>query len=132
MGTRTVNILIVDDEQRTCAYVAKILSRRGWHVDTALDGPHALDLAGKTKYDAVVLDYRLPGMDGAEVCRRIREAQPEVRGVFLTGYPTIDTVYPAVAAGAERVLAKPVDPAELVHTLEEQLATQAAGHGPHE
>lgn len=129
METRSVNILIVDDEPRTCSYVAKILSNRGWRVDTALNGPQALKLVGQTKYDAVVLDYRLPGMDGAELCRHIRAAQPDVRGVFLTGYPTIDTIYPAVAAGAERVLAKPVDPAELVHTLEEQLAEQALNRG---
>ncbi len=132
METRTVNILIVDDEQRTCSYVAKILSNKGWRVDTALNGPQALELIGRREYNAVVLDYRLPGMDGAELCRRIREAQPNVRGIFLTGYPTIDTVYPAVAAGAERVLAKPVDPAELVHTLEEQLAEQALDRGAHD
>jgi two-component system response regulator HydG len=131
METYEVNILIVDDEPRTCSYVARILSKKGWGVDTALNGPQALELVGRRKYNAVVLDYRLPGMDGAELCRRIRESQPDVRGVFLTGYPTIDTVYPAVAAGAERVLAKPVDPAELVRTLEEQLAEQALVAGSH-
>jgi two-component system response regulator (stage 0 sporulation protein F) len=121
MESRNVTILVVDDDHRTCAYVAKILSDRGWLADTACDGASALDLARRTPYDAVVLDYRMPGMDGAELCRRIRKILPEIRSVFLTGYPTIDTVFPAVHAGAQRVLAKPVDPEGLIHVLEEEL-----------
>jgi DNA-binding NarL/FixJ family response regulator len=58
---------------------------------------------------------------GANVCRRIRESQPRARNVFMTGTPNIATVYQAVEAGADRVLAKPIDPTELVHVLEEQL-----------
>jgi len=129
MDTRKVNILVVDDDPRTRAYVATILSRKGWRVDSAADGPAALALAARTTYDAVVLDYRMPGMDGAEVCRRIRRGQPGVRGVFLTGFPTIDTVYPAINAGGERVLAKPVDPEELIGTLEEQLGSARGAQG---
>jgi CheY-like chemotaxis protein len=129
MNTSNVNVLVVDDEQRTREYLAGILSAKGWRVDTAGDGPAALELAERTKYDAVVLDYRMPGMDGAETCRRIRQLQPDVRGVFVTGFPTIDTVYPAIAAGAGRVLAKPVNPAELVRTLEEELAKRELDSG---
>jgi len=98
-------------------------------VDTACDGPTALELVERTKYDAVVLDYRMPNMDGAETCRRIRQVQPEVRRVFVTGFPTIDTVYLAIGSGADRVLAKPVNPVELVRTLEEELAKQALDRG---
>ncbi len=129
MKTRNVTVLVVDDERRTREYLAAILSARGWRVDTACDGPTALEFVHRTKYDVVVLDYRMPDMDGAETCRRIRQVQPEVRGVFVTGFPTIDTVYPAIASGADRVLAKPVNPAELVRTLEEELAKQALDRG---
>ncbi len=122
MDTKTVNILVVDDDEATRFYVAKILSLKNWQVDTAADGPTSLDLVQKQTYDAVVIDYRMPGMDGAEVCRRIRQIQPKIREVFLTGFPSIDTVYPAIEAGADHVLAKPVDPAELLHVLEEELA----------
>jgi CheY-like chemotaxis protein len=122
METKKVNILVVDDDENTRAYLAKILSAKHWHVDTAADGPEALEFVQNQSYDAVVLDYRMPGMDGAEVCRRIREIQPEAREIFLTGYPLINTVFPAIDAGAERVLAKPVNPEELVHVVEEQLA----------
>ena len=101
--------------------MAKFLSSRGWVADTACDGPSALELVQRKRYDAVVLDYRMPGMDGAELCRRIQEIQPGIRSVFLTGFPTIDTVFPAVDAGAHRVLAKPVDPDALIRVLEQQL-----------
>jgi DNA-binding response OmpR family regulator len=121
MKTGNVHILVVDDDRRICNYVAKILSSRDWEVDTAFNGEDALQLAHKTSYDVMVLDYRMPGMDGAELYRRIREEQPDVRGVFLTAFPTIDTVYPAMEAGGDRVLAKPVDPNELVRTVAEQL-----------
>ena len=122
MDTKKVSILVVDDDEATRLYVAKILSLKNWRVDVAEDGPTSLDLVQKRSYDAVVLDYRMPGMDGAELCRRIRQIQPEIREVLLTGYPSIDTVYPAIEAGADHVLAKPVDPAELLQILEEELA----------
>jgi two-component system response regulator (stage 0 sporulation protein F) len=122
MKTKKVNILVVDDDKNTRAYVAKILSGKNWHVDTAADGQTALSLVKHNSYNAVVLDYRMPGMDGVEVCRRIKEIQPDTREVFLTGYATINTVFPAFEAGAERVLSKPVNPQELIHALEVQLA----------
>jgi two-component system response regulator HydG len=126
MDPKNVNILVVDDDPRSCTYVAKFLSGRGWVADTAYDGASALELVQRKTYDAVVLDYRMPGMDGAELCRRIRAIQPEIRSVFVTGFPTIDTVFPAVDAGAQRVLAKPVDPDALIRVLEQQLS-EAAG-----
>ena len=84
-----------------------------------LQGPGA---CSRERLDAIVFDYRTPGLDGTDVCRRIRESQPDARHVFMTGTTKIDTVYRAMEAGADRVLAKPVDPTELVHVLEEQLA----------
>jgi CheY-like chemotaxis protein len=126
MDRKNVNILVVDDDPRICTYVAKFLSGQGWAADTACDGASALELVQRKTYDAVVLDYRMPGMDGAELCRRVREIQPEVRIIFVTGFPTIDTVFPAVDAGAQRVLAKPVDPDALIRVLEQQLS-EAAG-----
>ena len=123
MGPLKVSIIVVDDDKNMCIYLSKILSvKRDWQVDIAWKGTMALELAKVNAYDAAVLDYRMPGMDGAELCRLLREAQPGLRAVFLTAYPQIDTVFPAMEAGADRVLSKPVDPAELVRALEEQLA----------
>ena len=118
--TATVNILVVGDDEETCVYLAKILSVKDWRTDQAWVGSKALELARSNAYDAVVFDYRRPGLDGAEVCRRIREAQRGARHVFMTGTTNVETVYQAVQAGADRVLAKPVDPTELIHILEGQ------------
>ncbi len=127
MGKKQTRILVVDDDDNTRQYLAKILSFRHWDVDTAGDGPGAVALAQGQTYDAMVLDYRMPGMDGAEVCRRIRQLQPAIRGVFITGFPTVDTVFPVVESGADRVLAKPVDPKQLLGVLDEQLAQSGSG-----
>ncbi len=82
MEPKKNNILVVDDDKIACIFVMKILSvKKDWQVDVAWKGTMALELVKKKAYDAVVLDYRMPGMDGAELCRRIREMQPGVRGV---------------------------------------------------
>jgi two-component system, response regulator, stage 0 sporulation protein F len=129
METKKVNILVVDDDKNVRSYVAKILSVKPWHVDTAADGSAALAMARNRSYDIVILDYRMPGMNGLEVGRRIKELQPETRAIFLTGYATINAIFPAFEAGTDRVLAKPVNPQELIHVLENQLA---AGQPPPE
>jgi DNA-binding response OmpR family regulator len=118
--TQTINILVVADDEEACTYLTKILSAKDWRTDQAWIGSKALELARSNAYDAVVFDYRKPGLDGAQICRLVREAQPDARHVFMTGAADVETVFHAVQAGADRVLAKPIDPTELVHILEGQ------------
>ena len=112
-------ILIVDDDRSSCEILAKILALRGYQVDVAYDGYSALDLIQEQDYGLALIDFRMPGMDGVQLYRKIRELQPSLTGVFVTGFPTIDTVYPAIAVGVERVLAKPIGSSELFSVIEE-------------
>ena len=87
-------------------------------MDTACDGETALKLVDEHPYALAVLDYQMPHMDGVELYQQIIQRQPDVLGVFLTAFTTLDTVYPAIMSGIERVLAKPVVRDELVLLVE--------------
>jgi YesN/AraC family two-component response regulator len=92
---------------------------RGHQVDYACSGRTALELFEKQPYDVALIDYSMPGMNGVELFRRMKEISPDVGGIFLTGYTTIDVVFPAIEAGVERVLSKPVDFEQLFPLLDE-------------
>jgi CheY-like chemotaxis protein len=113
------HLLVVDDDRSNCAIVSRLLTDQGFPVDVANDGPEALELVSQQPYALAVIDYQMPGMDGVELYRRIRELRPELVGVFLTAFTTLSTVYPAIEAGVERVLAKPVNRDELIPLVEE-------------
>jgi CheY-like chemotaxis protein len=111
-------VLVVDDDRANVVVVAKLLTDAGFKVDTACDGKQALELVQRHPYVVAVLDYQMPEMDGVELYQKIVAIRPEVRGIFLTAFTTLDTVYPAIMSGIERVLAKPVIRDELVPLVE--------------
>jgi CheY-like chemotaxis protein len=118
-STSSQRILVVDDDRSSCEIVSKILSHRGYQVDVAYDGKAALDLVGQQDYGLALIDYRMPKMDGIELYRKIHEMRPTLVGLFVTGYPTIETIYPAIAAGVERVIAKPASSDQLLGAVEQ-------------
>ena len=97
----------------------------GYDVDTANDGPSALQLIERKRYGIAIIDYQMPGMNGVDLFRRIRVARPDMAGVFLTGHTTINVVSPAIEAGVLRVLSKPVDFEELIPIIEDHIGTAA-------
>ncbi len=115
----------MDDDRSSCEIIAKILSLRGYIVDVAYNGPGALKLIEERDYGMALIDYRMPGMDGVELYRKVRELRPNLVGVFVTGFPTIDTVYPAISAGVERVIGKPARSDELLSVIEEFVGNPA-------
>jgi two-component system response regulator VanR len=109
-----MRILIAEDEPRVAGAVAKGLRARGAAVDVALDGAQALYNARVYFYDVVLLDRDLPKIHGDDVCRTLRDEQPELKILMLTAARSTDDVVEGLAIGADDYLGKPFRFAELV------------------
>lgn len=114
-GHRRGSVLVVDDEPTISEVVCRYLERAGYTTSVAADGREALRLADEQRPDLVVLDIMLPGMDGLEVMRRIRERQAQRSPIILLtakGEPTDRVI--GLRLGADDYVSKPFSPAELV------------------
>jgi DNA-binding response OmpR family regulator len=114
-------ILVVDDDVDTCRNLADILSDMGYQVDTAHDGPSALQLVQQRPYDVALLDYKMPGMTGLELYRAIRKLRAATVAIVVTAYLSERTAEEALEVGAWRTLAKPVDFSQLLPLVNEAL-----------
>lgn len=121
MAAKLPSILIVDDEADTCANLSDILSELGYEVDTAQEGVVALELVQRKHYDIALLDLRMPGMDGLELYRRIKEESAGTAALIVTAYSSSDTAKSAIAAGARQIVSKPVDIGRLLILVQEAL-----------
>ncbi|MCE9552745.1 MAG: response regulator [Planctomycetes bacterium] len=117
----TMRILAVDDDQSTRRIVGKLLSGRGYEVDTASDGIAALDLICQSNYDLAVLDYDMPAMNGVELFQRMTDLRPGTIAVFLTGHAGFDSVFPALEPRIKYVLPKPIEARTLLGVVERLL-----------
>ncbi|WP_416978226.1 response regulator transcription factor [Streptomyces sp. T028] len=119
-GNRSARVLVVDDDPTVAEVVTGYLGRAGYLVDRADDGPTALARAGEHRPDLVVLDLMLPGMDGLEVCRRMRAHGP-VPVIMLTARGDEDDRILGLEVGADDYVTKPFSPRELVLRVESVL-----------
>ena len=106
-------VLVVDDERDIRDGSERILTRKGYKVTTATNGEEALKCVEKTEFAIVLLDLKMPGMDGLEVLRLIRESHPETLVIVITGYATIETAIEAMKRGAYDFMPKPFKPDQL-------------------
>ena len=118
--------LIVDDEQNIRDLVGVYLQTAGFVVEQAADGAEALDLARRGSYDVIILDIMLPGVDGVEVCRRIRD-HSQVPIIMLTARESDLEKVAALEIGADDYVTKPFSPPELVARVRALL--RRAEHG---
>lgn len=121
MSERTARLLIVDDEQDTCANLSDIFSDLGFQVDVAYDGPSALELVQRNSYDVAILDLKMPGMDGLEFYRHIRRLSAGTVAIVVTAYASGSTAASILDAGAWKILSKPVDFPRLMQLVGEAL-----------
>lgn len=115
------SVLVVDDEKDTCSNLQDILTELGYRVDVAYDGPSALERVRQNAYDVALLDLRMPGMDGLELYRRIKELRAGTVAIVVTAYATSDTAQTIQQVGAWRILSKPVDFPQLMQCVEQAL-----------
>ena len=114
-----LNVLVVDDNQDAAMTLQSMLEMHGHQCSVAFDGPEGLAAAQRLLPDVVLLDIGLPGMDGYQLARRLRDL-PDLEGVTLaaiTGYAADEDRRQAFEAGFDAHLAKPVEYAELVRQL---------------
>jgi two-component system, NtrC family, response regulator HydG len=114
-------ILVVDDDPDICDNLRDILCDLGYQVDTAHDGPSALELVDRQPYDIALLDLKMPGMDGLTLYREIKKRHAGTVSLLVTAFAGATTAEEALSAGAWKVLAKPVDFSKLLHLVEKAL-----------
>lgn len=114
-------ILVVDDEPSICKTCFKILSDSAYDVKTLLSGAEILPLVEKEMFDVILLDLKMPGIDGLEVLREVRQAVPEIIVIMITGYATIDSAVEAIKLGAYDYIAKPFTADELCIRIEKAM-----------
>jgi len=122
-------VLVVDDDTKTVELVRLYLNRDGYRVITAGDGHEALKLAREARPDLIVLDLMLPGIDGLEVCRVLRQ-ESEVPIIMLTALTTDDDRLRGLDLGADDYVSKPFSPRELAARVRAVLRRLPGERGP--
>jgi len=116
-----IRVLLVDDEQLFLESMSKVLKARGYEVGTAAAGVQALEEVEFKPYDVVILDLRMPGMDGIEVLGRIRKSAPLLPVILLSGHADVSRAVEAMQHGAVDYLLKPASIEKLCSRIQSAL-----------
>ncbi len=119
-------ILIVDDEAVVRDSLGKWFSSEGYQARPVCGAREALESIQETEYDIALLDIRMPGMDGMELQARLKEADPDLTVIIMTGYASVETAVQALKRGAYDYITKPIDPDELSHMVANALEHRRA------
>ncbi len=114
-------ILVVDDEEALRTVLSTELSSEGYEVSTAGDGSEAIDLVKENTYDLVLLDIKMPNVDGFEVLKYIKGGKPDIKVIMLTGFADLKNAIESKRLGAEDFVSKPYDLVDLLTTIERVL-----------
>jgi len=114
-------ILIIDDEQECCELLREYLESHGFEVEIAFDGEEGLEKVKLTRPDLVLCDISMPGSNGAEVLKKIKEGNPGIIVIMLTGFGTFESAIECLKLGAYDHIAKPVELERLLTLIKEAL-----------
>jgi DNA-binding NtrC family response regulator len=118
------SILIVDDDQVILQSLKGVLKMEGYRVDTAGTGQEAIEKFQVNFYNLVLLDIKLPDMDGTKLLSKIHQTKPKMMKIMVTGYPELDNAVQSLNLGADAYLMKPVNPKMLLKVVKEKLGEQ--------
>lgn len=121
----TASILAVDDDPAMLRLLASALGRAGYRAIDANSGAQALSLLETERVDAIITDLAMPGMPGMEFMRRVRERDPDLPILVITGAPAVDTAIGSIDIGVFRYLTKPITPAEIVRAASDAVHARA-------
>lgn len=107
------SILIVDDEKNIRLTLSQALEALKVETDTAINGEEALAKLGQKAFDLILLDLKMPGMDGMDVLRRTRQIRPDIKVIIITAHGTIESAVEAMKLGAVDFIQKPFAPKEI-------------------
>ncbi|MCF8039982.1 MAG: response regulator [Desulfohalobiaceae bacterium] len=132
-----MKLLFVDDEQTFLKYLSKRLVMDGYRVKTTFSGEEGVEAAAAEDFDVAVVDLKMPGIDGIEVQKRLKELQPLLPCIVLTGYGSVENALESGKYNAFKFLSKPVDYDTLVATIKEaydhrqkhETASSESNHG---
>lgn len=122
----TDRVLLIDDEVEFVEILAERLRARGLEVEVAYSGMDGVKKSQLTKFDAVVLDFAMPGMDGIATLKALLAGTPDLQVMLLTGQATIKTAVDATRLGAVDILEKPMDITTLMEKIREARARHVA------
>ncbi len=117
-------ILVIDDDENIRKVVTTILQDKGYAVDTAETGSEAISKSQQSTYNLMLIDIRLPDMEGTELLSKVHETTPKIRKIIVTGYPTLQNAVTAVNEGADAYVMKPFDVENMLDTIKKQLEKQ--------
>jgi len=124
MSGADTRVLVVDDEEIVRESLGGWLEKDGYPVSSAPDGPSAVERLKTERWNIILLDLKMPGMDGLQVLEEARRLQPDAAVIMMTAYATVDTAVKAMKLGATDYLVKPFDPEELTLLMQDVAAQQ--------
>jgi DNA-binding NtrC family response regulator len=116
---KNMRMMIVDDEERFLSTMKKLLFKKGYDVVTASSGAEALEIMNVQNIHVVILDVKMPGMDGNETLREIKKRFPLTEVIMLTGHATMESAVEGLKLGAIDYLMKPADLDEIIRKAED-------------
>lgn len=115
-------VLIVDDQYGIRILLKEILEQNGYTLFQAANGIQALTIADQQELDLILLDVKLPGMNGFDILKRVKEKQPEVQVIMMTAYEELDSIKKAKEIGALTFITKPFDISEVLNMVANRFA----------